>query len=116
MDYADGGDLHQRIHRTRQAGKLFTEERIVRRMAVSRGILIELLGWQVAHGSHAGAEISARQARLAPRSQESEPLPHRQGALVEEPELFFLKGPAADRRLRHLQGPPSGLQNRHHII
>mmetsp|Transcript_33803 Transcript_33803/g.78159 ORF Transcript_33803/g.78159 Transcript_33803/m.78159 type:complete len:376 (+) Transcript_33803:99-1226(+) len=30
MDYADGGDLHQRIQRTRQAGKVFSEERIVR--------------------------------------------------------------------------------------
>eukprot|EP00439_Symbiodinium_sp_Y106_P022455 s3659_g2.t1 len=30
MDYADGGDLHQRIQRTRQAGKSFSEERIVR--------------------------------------------------------------------------------------
>jgi len=31
MDYADGGDLHQRIQRTRQAGKVFSEDRIVRR-------------------------------------------------------------------------------------
>ena len=31
MDYADGGDLHQRITRTRQAGKSFSEDRIVRR-------------------------------------------------------------------------------------
>jgi len=30
MDYADGGDLHQRIQRTRQAGKVFSEDRIVR--------------------------------------------------------------------------------------
>ncbi|CAJ1342527.1 unnamed protein product [Effrenium voratum] len=30
MDYADGGDLHQRITRTRQAGKSFSEDRIVR--------------------------------------------------------------------------------------
>ena len=31
MDYADGGDLHQRIQRTRQAGKVFSEDRIIRR-------------------------------------------------------------------------------------
>lgn len=30
MDYAEGGDLHQRIVKTRQAGKYFTEDRILR--------------------------------------------------------------------------------------
>eukprot|EP00930_Biecheleria_cincta_P009474 TRINITY_DN11122_c0_g1_i1.p1 TRINITY_DN11122_c0_g1~~TRINITY_DN11122_c0_g1_i1.p1 ORF type:complete len:425 (-),score=69.77 TRINITY_DN11122_c0_g1_i1:143-1417(-) len=30
MDYADGGDLHQRIQRTREAGKTFPEEKILR--------------------------------------------------------------------------------------
>jgi len=30
MDYADGGDLHQRIQRTRQAGKSFPEDKVVR--------------------------------------------------------------------------------------
>eukprot|EP00929_Paragymnodinium_shiwhaense_P115210 TRINITY_DN8393_c0_g1_i1.p1 TRINITY_DN8393_c0_g1~~TRINITY_DN8393_c0_g1_i1.p1 ORF type:complete len:436 (+),score=108.59 TRINITY_DN8393_c0_g1_i1:159-1466(+) len=30
MDYAEGGDLHQRIQKTRQAGKTFSEERVVR--------------------------------------------------------------------------------------
>merc|ERR1719253_2385986 len=30
MDYADGGDLHQRIQRTREAGKSFPEEKILR--------------------------------------------------------------------------------------
>lgn len=30
MDYADGGDLHQRIQRTRQAGKTLPEERVLR--------------------------------------------------------------------------------------
>mmetsp|Transcript_112887 Transcript_112887/g.319334 ORF Transcript_112887/g.319334 Transcript_112887/m.319334 type:complete len:428 (+) Transcript_112887:246-1529(+) len=30
MDYAEGGDLHQRITKTRQAGKTFSEERVLR--------------------------------------------------------------------------------------
>jgi len=30
MDYADGGDLHQRIQRTRQTGKGFPEEKVLR--------------------------------------------------------------------------------------
>lgn len=30
MDYAEGGDLHQRVTRTRQAGKTFSEERVLR--------------------------------------------------------------------------------------
>lgn len=30
MDYADGGDLHQRIQRTREANKTFPEEKILR--------------------------------------------------------------------------------------
>jgi NIMA (never in mitosis gene a)-related kinase len=30
MDYADGGDLHQRITRTRHAGKSFAEEKVLR--------------------------------------------------------------------------------------
>jgi NIMA (never in mitosis gene a)-related kinase len=30
MDYADGGDLHDRIHRARKAGKTFEQEKIVR--------------------------------------------------------------------------------------
>lgn len=30
MDYADGGDLHQRIQRTRREGKVFAEDRITR--------------------------------------------------------------------------------------
>merc|ERR1719240_1795586 len=30
MDYADGGDLHERIQRTRQAGKTIPEERTLR--------------------------------------------------------------------------------------
>lgn len=30
MDYADGGDMHQRIQRTRQAGKSFPEDKVLR--------------------------------------------------------------------------------------
>jgi len=30
MDYADGGDLHDRIHRTRKAGKAFEQKKIAR--------------------------------------------------------------------------------------
>lgn len=42
MDYADGGDLHQRIQRTRQAGKVFSEDRIVRRPQGDVSSLLQL--------------------------------------------------------------------------
>lgn len=44
MDYADGGDLHQRIQRTRQAGKVFSEDRIVRRRKQLTAAVFEQTG------------------------------------------------------------------------